>query len=72
MKIERRLEGRDAIEVYATKGGQIAIKAVPYFEEEAIVVFDVNDVPTIIKWIQDVAVDAAEIRAMITEEAGRQ
>ena len=67
----RRLEGRDGIEVYPTERGQIAIKQDASFpgEEDSVVLLDVNDVSTIVQWLQDVAVDAAEIRRMNEQEA---
>lgn len=65
----RRLEGRDAIEVYPTERGQIVIKQDGSIgEEDALVILDPNDVPTIIEWLQEAAVDATELRTMWLEK----
>jgi hypothetical protein len=61
----RRLEARDATEVYVTDSGQIGIKQEdPLGNEPQIVTFEPGDIPTIIKWLEECAVDAREIREM--------
>jgi hypothetical protein len=65
----RRLEGRDAVEVYVTQNGQIAIKQDSTMSDEVIVFLEPHDVPRIVKWLKECVADADEIRQMKDDEA---
>jgi hypothetical protein len=61
----RSIPARDATEVYVTEQGQVAIKQLDSMgNEDDIVCFDPGDIPQIVQWLQECAVDAAEIRQM--------
>lgn len=64
----RRLEGRDAVEVYVTQNAQIAIKQDSAMSDEVIVFLEPHDVPRIVKWLTECVADAEEIRQMKDDE----
>lgn len=69
----RRLEGRGAVEVYINPTGQVVIKQEsPMGDEDPFVVVDAHDVPTIIKWLREVAKEAKDFRPAASEEETEQ
>lgn len=66
----RRLEGRGSLEVFVTKAGQIAIKQEDCLgNDDAVVILDANDVSILVRWLQEAAADAEQIRQMNAEAA---
>lgn len=65
----RRLEGRDAVELYVTQNGQIAIKQDSTLSDEMIVFLEPHDVPRVVKWLKECVADAEEVRAITDDEA---
>jgi hypothetical protein len=59
--VANRLEGRQAIEVYVNMGGRVTISQEDSLgNEPAYVEMDPRDVPTVIKWLREVAKEAKE------------
>ena len=66
----RRIPARDETVVFVTDDGQVAIEQRDSLgNDPAVIHLDPSDIPTVVKWLEECATDAAEIRDMKSRDA---
>lgn len=58
-----RLPGRETIDAYVSDGGFVCLRQEQGMEAPAIVAMLPTDIPTIVRWLQQLAREAEEVQA---------